>query len=144
MKAAILTGPGPMIIDDVTLDGPGPGEVRVKLTACGVCHSDLLPIHAARGPGLPNPVILGHEAAGVVEAVGAGVRSVAEGDSVICAFRPGCGACFACSRVRAGTRNCANNRTIRSGLQTVAIPACAGRTAPCRRASGSAASPRCA
>lgn len=98
MKAAILTGPGPMIIDDVTLDGPGPGEVRVKLTACGVCHSDLLPIHRARGPGLTHPVILGHEAAGVVDAVGAGVRSVAEGDSVVCAFRPSCGACFQCAR----------------------------------------------
>jgi S-(hydroxymethyl)glutathione dehydrogenase/alcohol dehydrogenase len=98
MRAAILSGPGAMTIEEVALDGPGPGEVRVQITACGVCHSDLYPIFRAREGALAHPVILGHEAAGVVEAVGSAVRSVREGDPVVLAFRPSCGGCFQCGR----------------------------------------------
>jgi S-(hydroxymethyl)glutathione dehydrogenase/alcohol dehydrogenase len=98
MQAAVLRDAGPMRIEDVELSGLEPGEVRVKLSACGVCHSDLHTIHRARRGELRAPVILGHEAAGIVDAVGASVRSVAPGDPVILAFHPSCGRCAACVR----------------------------------------------
>jgi len=100
MKSAVLTGPGPLTIEEVTLDGPEAGEVLVKIHACGVCHSDLHHIHGVRNSGqsLPSPVILGHEAAGIVESVGQGVTSVVPGDHVIMAFHPTCGKCFYCRR----------------------------------------------
>src|SRR5215467_2209215 len=82
--------------DDVQTVGPDPGEVLIKLRAAGVCHSDL----SARNGGLPQsmPTILGHEAAGVVEAVGDGVTNVAPGDHVIASWLPPCGSCAACRR----------------------------------------------
>lgn len=99
MKSAVLTGPGPLTIEEVTLDGPEAGEVLVKIAACGVCHSDLHTINGARATGsVPAPVILGHEAAGIVEAVGAGVQSVKPGDHVVMAFHPTCGKCYYCRR----------------------------------------------
>lgn len=99
MKSAVLTGPGPLTIEQVTLDGPEAGEVLVRNTACGVCHSDLHTINRVRAEGAtPTPIILGHEVAGVVEAVGDGVRSVVPGDHVILAFHPTCGQCYYCRR----------------------------------------------
>lgn len=99
MKSAVLTGPGPMTIEDVTLDGPEAGEVLVRISACGVCHSDLHVINGVRAAGsTPVPIILGHEAAGVVEAIGPGVQSVKPGDHVIMAFHPTCGKCYYCRR----------------------------------------------
>lgn len=99
MNAAVLRGPEPMRIERVTLDGPEAGEVLVKITACGVCHSDLHSIVAARKGPLPGgPVILGHEAAGVVQEVGSGVTSVVAGDHVVMAFHPTCGKCYYCVR----------------------------------------------
>ncbi|HKI74500.1 MAG TPA: alcohol dehydrogenase catalytic domain-containing protein, partial [Pseudomonadales bacterium] len=99
MKSAVLTGPGPMTIEEVTLDGPEAGEVLVKITACGVCHSDLHTINRVRAAGrTPEPIILGHEAAGIVEAIGPGVASVGPGDHVIMAFHPTCGKCYYCRR----------------------------------------------
>jgi S-(hydroxymethyl)glutathione dehydrogenase/alcohol dehydrogenase len=95
MRAALLTGPGPIEPVSIEIDGPEAGEVLVRLRACGVCHSDLLIIDAVKAP-LPRPSLLGHEAAGVVEAVGDGVTTVRPGDHVVLAFHPNCGACFFC------------------------------------------------
>jgi Zn-dependent alcohol dehydrogenase len=68
-------------VEEIDLDEPGPGEATVRIEATGVCHSDL---HVIRtGFGHPMPVLLGHEGAGVVEAVGEGVEHVREGDRVV-------------------------------------------------------------
>lgn len=98
MQAAVLRGPDPIAMEDVTLDEPRAGEVLVRVVACGVCHSDLHTVNRAKLGALPVPVILGHEVGGIVEAVGPGVTTVAEGDHVVCAFKPNCGACYFCVR----------------------------------------------
>ena len=84
------------IRDDVEAVGPGPGQVRIRVRASGVCHSDL----SARNGGLPQPMpaILGHEAAGDVAAVGDGVTGLAVGDRVIASWLPPCGSCPSCLR----------------------------------------------
>src|SRR5215831_4640009 len=84
------------IRDDVEAVGPGPGQVRIRVRASGVCHSDL----SARNGGLPQPLpaILGHEAAGDVIAVGDGVAGLAPGDRVIASWLPPCGSCPSCLR----------------------------------------------
>ena len=94
MRAAVFLGTDqPIEVRDVTLDGPSDGEVLVKVAACGVCHSDIHVMRAAQ-----PPVIFGHEVAGTVEAVGAGIDDLKPGDHVICAFHPSCGRCFYCVR----------------------------------------------
>jgi Zn-dependent alcohol dehydrogenase len=86
---------GRLDLAELTLDEPGPGEVVVRLEATGVCHTDLHVMHT--GFGHPLPVLLGHEGAGVVEAVGEGVgRSV--GDRVVLGWRSPCGECRWCTR----------------------------------------------
>lgn len=99
MKAAVLYDPGAaFVVEALSLDDPGPGEVLVRLAASGVCHSDW---HVVAGATQhPMPVVLGHEGAGVVEAVGAGVTRVAPGDHVILNWAPDCGGCFYCLRGR--------------------------------------------
>jgi S-(hydroxymethyl)mycothiol dehydrogenase len=83
-------------VEEIDLDEPGPGEARVRLEATGVCHSDL---HVVRtGFNHPLPVLLGHEGAGVVEAVGEGVEHVAPGDRVVVGWRSPCGECRWCGR----------------------------------------------
>src|SRR6478672_8332116 len=86
----------PVELVDVVVPDPGPGEALVKVQACGVCHTDL---HYREG-GINDdfPFLLGHEAAGVVEAVGDDVTSVAPGDFVILNWRAVCGDCRACNR----------------------------------------------
>jgi len=79
-------------IEELELTGPGEGEVLVRMVATGVCHTD---IKAAEGSRIPHPIVLGHEGAGVVEAVGDGVRAVAEGDHVVMTF-DSCGHCPSC------------------------------------------------
>ncbi|HXH58781.1 Zn-dependent alcohol dehydrogenase [Iamia sp.] len=98
MKAAVLTGVGAdlEIRDDVQIAPPGPGEVRVRVAASGVCHSDLS-VQNGTIP-LPTPIVLGHEGAGVVEEVGEAVTTVATGDHVVLSFVPKCGVCEACLR----------------------------------------------
>jgi len=96
MRAAVLEEFGePLVIQDVTLDDPGPGEALVRLVACGVCHTDL---YTASGvdPSGYAPTVLGHEGGGVVEAVGEGVRDVTVGDHVVTLFSPQCGECIHC------------------------------------------------
>lgn len=97
MKAAVLHEPGsPFVIEDLVLQDPRPGEVLVRLAASGVCHSDW---HVVTGATRhPLPVVLGHEGAGVVEAVGEGVTRVQPGDHVILNWAPDCGTCFYCVR----------------------------------------------
>lgn len=85
----------PLEIEEVTLQGPGPGEVLVRITAAGLCHSDLSVVNADRPR--PLPMVLGHEAAGIVEELGAGVTGVSVGDRVVCSYVPSCGTCPDCA-----------------------------------------------
>jgi S-(hydroxymethyl)glutathione dehydrogenase/alcohol dehydrogenase len=99
MRAAVLHTIGDEkldIRDDVTVLGPGPGEVRLRVRAAGVCHSDLSALRGA----LPQPVpaVLGHEAAGDVIEVGDGVDDLAPGDRVAVNWLPACGVCTHCRR----------------------------------------------
>jgi S-(hydroxymethyl)glutathione dehydrogenase/alcohol dehydrogenase len=95
MKAAVFYGAGkPVQVREVELKAPGPGEVRVRLKAAGLCHSDLSVIDGTIP--YPTPVVLGHEGAGIIEAVGSGVSSVKEGDAVIVSTLSHCGRCPAC------------------------------------------------
>ncbi|HUX87184.1 MAG TPA: Zn-dependent alcohol dehydrogenase [Chloroflexota bacterium] len=97
MKAAVMyERRKPMIVQDLELTEPGPGEVEINLSASGVCHSDFN--HWQRDTATPLPVVLGHEGAGVVKAVGANVSRVKVGDHVIIAFGPKCGECYYCVR----------------------------------------------
>ena len=96
MKAAVLEEFGePLVIQELELQDPQPGEVLVRLVACGVCHTDL---YTASGvdPSGYAPAVLGHEGAGVVEQVGEGVTSVSAGDHVVTLFSPQCGECVHC------------------------------------------------
>ncbi|HEY7043032.1 MAG TPA: S-(hydroxymethyl)mycothiol dehydrogenase [Nocardioidaceae bacterium] len=88
----------PVELVDVTVPDPGPGEAVVKVSACGVCHTDLH--YREGGIGDDYPYLLGHEAAGVIESVGAGVIDVRPGDFVILNWRAVCGQCRACRRGR--------------------------------------------
>jgi S-(hydroxymethyl)glutathione dehydrogenase/alcohol dehydrogenase len=88
----------PVAVEPISVDGPGRGEVSVKIAACGVCHSDL---SATNGTiVLPPPLILGHEAAGEVIEVGEGVTSLAVGDHVVSSFIYMCGECRFCASGR--------------------------------------------
>ncbi|MEX0810248.1 MAG: zinc-binding dehydrogenase [Dongiaceae bacterium] len=97
MKAAICIGFGQdLVVEDVTLAPPGPGEVRVKLRACAICHSDIFYIQGAWGGALP--AVYGHEAAGIVAECGADVRHVAPGDHVVVTLIRSCGLCHYCTQ----------------------------------------------
>jgi alcohol dehydrogenase len=107
IKAAVLREIGrpppyeqsrPLTLEEVELDAPGPGEVLVRIRAAGLCHSDLSVIDGNRPR--PLPMVLGHEAAGVVEQVGKDVTSLARGDHVVAAFVPSCGHCGPCAASR--------------------------------------------
>ncbi|MGW5515065.1 S-(hydroxymethyl)mycothiol dehydrogenase [Nocardia africana] len=87
---------GPVELTDIVIPDPGPGEVVVAIAACGVCHTDLT--YREGGINDEFPFLLGHEAAGTVESIGAGVDSVAVGDFVILNWRAVCGRCRACNR----------------------------------------------
>ncbi|GAA3689964.1 zinc-dependent alcohol dehydrogenase family protein [Nonomuraea antimicrobica] len=101
MRAAVLTAfHAPMEIREVEIAGPGPGEARVRIKASGVCGSDLKAIDGKSPVVGRLPFVLGHESAGVVESVGAGVTSVAPGDHVIIAMNGPCGRCHPCGSGR--------------------------------------------
>jgi S-(hydroxymethyl)glutathione dehydrogenase/alcohol dehydrogenase len=97
MRAAIfLEQNGPLSVEDVQAIDPGPRDVVVRVTASGVCHSD---VHVVSGAlPVPPPAILGHEGCGIVEAVGREVTRVSVGDRVIGSFIPACGSCWFCLR----------------------------------------------
>lgn len=95
MRAVVFNGPGqPLTLEDLDLEPPKAGEVRVKLVGAGVCHSDL---HVLKGDwNHRTPLVLGHEGAGVIVELGHGVTSLAVGDHVILSWMPSCGICRYC------------------------------------------------
>jgi S-(hydroxymethyl)glutathione dehydrogenase/alcohol dehydrogenase len=100
IRAAVLEEFGrPLVVQDVELEEPKAGEALVRLAACGVCHTDLYTASGADPSGYA-PCVLGHEGAGVVEAVGPGVASLAPGDHVVTLFAPECGECIHCRSPR--------------------------------------------
>jgi Zn-dependent alcohol dehydrogenase len=94
VKAAVVRGPGRLKIEEIDRPTPGPGEVLVRTAATGVCQSDMS-IVEGRVP-IPFPAVLGHEGAGVIEALGPGVDDLEIGDHVVMSITPGCGLCFQC------------------------------------------------
>jgi len=99
VQGVVARGKGaPVTVETIVVPDPGPGEATVRIQACGVCHTDL---HYREG-GINDdfPFLLGHEAAGIVDAVGEGVTDVAPGDYVILNWRAVCGQCRACRRGR--------------------------------------------
>jgi S-(hydroxymethyl)mycothiol dehydrogenase len=124
VRAVIARAKGePVTVETILVPDPGPGEALVQVQACGVCHTDL---HYREG-GINDdfPFLLGHEAAGIVEAVGDGVTDVAPGDFVILNWRAVCGQCRACKRGRPwycfNTHNATQKMTLLDG--TVLSPA---------------------
>jgi alcohol dehydrogenase len=113
MKPRPYVDSKPFAIEEVELDSPGEGEVLVRIRAAGLCHSDLSTVNGDRPR--PMPMVLGHEAAGEVMELGAGVRGLTPGDHVILVFVPSCGGCVPCMEGR-------------PGLCEPAVPANAGGT----------------
>ena len=107
----------PVSVETIVVPDPGPGEALVRVQACGVCHTDLHYVEG--GIGDDYPYLLGHEAAGVVEAVGDGVTEVAPGDFVVLNWRAVCGQCRACKRGRPwycfNTHNATQKMTLADG-----------------------------
>ena len=117
MQAAIITGKGIIELLEFTEPTPGEGQAVVRINYCGICGTDL---HSYQSGGPSNPAICGHEWAGEVSAVGAGVTSVREGDRVIGGIAPACGQCDAC---RAGySRNCPMSMISLMGSPTAPLP----------------------
>lgn len=120
VKGVIARSKGaPVEVVDVVVPDPGPGEAVVAVQACGVCHTDL---HYREG-GINDdfPFLLGHEAAGVVEAVGEGVTEVAPGDVVVLNWRAVCGECRACAKGKPwycfATKNATQKMTLTDGTE---------------------------
>ena len=120
VRGIIATAIGePVTLETIVVPDPGPGEVVVAIQACGVCHTDL---HYREG-GINDefPFLLGHEAAGLVEAVGDGVTNVIPGDFVILNWRAVCGSCRACKRGQAqycfNTHNAQQKMTLTDGTE---------------------------
>lgn len=120
VQGVVARGKGQQVsMETVLVPDPGPGEAVVNVKACGVCHTDL---HYREG-GINDdfPFLLGHEAAGVVEAVGEGVKDLAPGDYVILNWRAVCGSCRACLRGRPwycfATHNAAQKMTLEDGTE---------------------------
>ncbi len=118
VRGVVARGKGqPVALETVLVPEPGPGEARVRVQACGVCHTDL---HYREG-GINDdfPVLLGHEAAGVVESVGPDVADLAVGDYVVLNWRAVCGHCRACTRGRPwycfSTHNATQRMTLEDG-----------------------------
>jgi S-(hydroxymethyl)mycothiol dehydrogenase len=118
VRGVIAPGRGEAVrVETIVVPDPGPGEALVKVQACGVCHTDLH--YREGGIGDDFPYLLGHEAAGTVEAVGPGVMGVAAGDFVILNWRAVCGECRACRRGKPwycfATRNASQAMTLTDG-----------------------------
>ena len=93
----VLSARGSVALEEIRVEQPGPGEVLVRIDATGVCHSDL---HVIEEDGWhhPYPVLLGHEGAGTIEAVGDGVTALGRGDRVVLGWKTACGDCAMCAR----------------------------------------------
>ncbi|HEY1826700.1 MAG TPA: S-(hydroxymethyl)mycothiol dehydrogenase [Acidimicrobiales bacterium] len=118
VRGVVSKGKGaPVTVETILVPSPGPGEARVTVQACGVCHTDL---HYREG-GINDdfPFLLGHEAAGTVDSVGPGVTSVAPGDFVVLNWRAVCGECRSCRRGRPwhcfSTHNATQKMTLADG-----------------------------
>jgi Zn-dependent alcohol dehydrogenase len=96
MRAAVLEPDGKLAVGQVDIEDPRPGEVLVRVTDCGVCHSDLSSLDGSFPAA--TPTVLGHEAAGIVEAVGPGVTRLRAGDKAVLTPLPPCGRCYFCTR----------------------------------------------
>ena len=96
MRAAVLEADGKLAVGQVDIEDPRPGEVLVRVTDCGVCHSDLSSLDGSFPAA--TPTVLGHEAAGIVEAVGPGVTRLRAGDKAVLTPLPPCGRCYFCTR----------------------------------------------
>lgn len=122
--AALFLGPGrPLELAEIDIEEPGPGEVLVRMVAVGLCGSDL---HVVRGEWpRPTPMVLGHEGAGVVEAVGAHVTTVTAGDAVVLLWAPACGECGPCRRGRPAAclplRDATARGTLRDGTTRLSL-----------------------
>ena len=105
MKAAVLNEqPGELVIEDLSIDKPGPGEVLIQVVGAGLCHSDL---HFMEGLFRSQlPIVMGHESAGIVQAVGEGVDYVKPGDHVVACLSIFCGQCPQC--LGGHPRRCSN------------------------------------
>lgn len=120
VRAVLARSKGaPVSVETILVPDPGPGEALVRVQACGVCHTDL---HYREGAiGDDFPYLLGHEAAGVVEAVGEGVTDVVPGDFVILNWRAVCGRCRACRRGQPwycfDTHNARQKMTLKDGTE---------------------------
>ncbi len=123
VRGVVARGPGaPVSVEAIRVPDPGPGEVLVRVRACGVCHTDL---HYREGAiGSDFPFLLGHEAAGTVEAVGDGGGALRPGDFVVIAWRDPCGSCRSCRRGRPwycfASRNAHQRMTLADGTPLTA------------------------
>ena len=98
MKAAVYRGDRKLSLEQVPAPEAGPGEIVVKVAACGVCHTDL---HVMKGEvAFPTPAVLGHEISGAVVELGEGVDGLAVGEQVVGTFIMPCGSCEACPSAR--------------------------------------------
>jgi len=124
MRAAVLRKAGqPLVLEEIELESPRRDEVRVRIKASGICHSDLS-LAAGKWPA-PLPIVLGHEGAGVIEAVGEGVDQGRVGESVVLTFTPACGRCRFClmGRVNLCTdaAKCMDAGTLRDGTTRIRV-----------------------
>jgi S-(hydroxymethyl)mycothiol dehydrogenase len=96
-RGVVLAEPGRIALEEIRIEPPGPGEVLVRIEATGVCHTDL---HVIEEDGWHHafPILLGHEGAGTIEALGEGVPGLAAGDRVVLGWKTACGACANCLR----------------------------------------------
>jgi S-(hydroxymethyl)mycothiol dehydrogenase len=112
-RGLILAAPGDLRLEEIAVPEPGPGEVRVRVLASGVCHSDL---HAIEyGFATRYPLLLGHEGAGEIDGVGEGVDEARIGERVVLGWRAPCGECAACTRGE--PRRCERSRSARRRIE---------------------------
>jgi S-(hydroxymethyl)glutathione dehydrogenase/alcohol dehydrogenase len=98
VRAAVLWAVDDLRIEELELDPPKPGEVRIRMAASGVCRSDYHSVHGIHPHAMP--IVLGHEGSAIVEEVGDGVQGVVPGDHVVCSWLPSCGSCRRCTSGR--------------------------------------------
>ncbi|MGZ4705007.1 MAG: alcohol dehydrogenase catalytic domain-containing protein, partial [Acidimicrobiales bacterium] len=114
MKVAVAYEVGqPLVVEDLPIPSVGPRDVLVRITASGICHTDLNVISGRSA--LPLPIVPGHEACGVVEEVGAEVRRVRVGDRVLSSVTPACGTCWWC--INGMSNHCELNPTVKAALR---------------------------